>query len=341
MSSEAAEANRRQAPVFVVGSPRSGTTLLYHMLLSAGGFAVYRSETNAFNILETHFGPLASVENRRRLMDSWLRSKLFRVSGLDAEQIRARVLEPGCRNGGDFLRIVMGEVARRQNVERWADCTPEHALYVSRIKETIPDALVIHIIRDGRDVALSMSRLAFPRTLPWDRERRLVVAGLYWGWMVRHARRSGRTLGRDYLEVRFEELVSHPRETLLSLSRFIGQDLDYDRILEVGIGSVSDPNSSFKAGGRGGGFQPVGRWREALDPAGLQALEDCVGGLLEALGYEPANPGEARSRRPRPLVMRAVYRMFFGSKLCLKRYTPLARLCGSKDIDRVMGPELR
>ena len=41
--------DRSLAPVFVVGSPRSGTTLLYHMLLSAGRFAIYRAETHVFN----------------------------------------------------------------------------------------------------------------------------------------------------------------------------------------------------------------------------------------------------------------------------------------------------
>jgi hypothetical protein len=50
---------RNDAPVFVVGCPRSGTTVLYHMLLSAGGFAVYRSESNVFNLLVTRFGGMS------------------------------------------------------------------------------------------------------------------------------------------------------------------------------------------------------------------------------------------------------------------------------------------
>src|SRR5713226_65909 len=70
-----------KAPVFVLGCPRSGTTVLYHMLLSAGGFAVYRAESNVFNLLVPRFGDLRSEKNRRRLLDYWLRSKLFHVSG--------------------------------------------------------------------------------------------------------------------------------------------------------------------------------------------------------------------------------------------------------------------
>ena len=84
---------RNRAPVFVLGCPRSGTTVLYHMLLSAGGFAVYRSESNVFNLLVPRFGDLRVRKNREELMDHWLRSKLFRVSGLDAQQIRRKILE--------------------------------------------------------------------------------------------------------------------------------------------------------------------------------------------------------------------------------------------------------
>ena len=164
-----ASATRKHAPVFVLGCVRSGTTLLYHMLLSAGGVAVYRAESNAINLLEPRFGDLSIRRNKEKLMEAWLNSKLFRVSGLHAESIRAKVIAE-CKNGGDFLRIVMGEVARSQNVGRWADCTPEHLLYLPRIKETIPNALIVHIIRDGRDVALSTAKLGYVQR-KWKKTR--------------------------------------------------------------------------------------------------------------------------------------------------------------------------
>src|ERR1700757_89864 len=106
---------RSQAPVFVVGCPRSGTTLLYHMLLSAGDFAVYRAESNVFNFLVPRFGDLSVRKHRQRLVKAWLQSKMFTVSGLDSKQIEAKILDE-CRSGGDFLRIVMEEIARNQKV---------------------------------------------------------------------------------------------------------------------------------------------------------------------------------------------------------------------------------
>jgi hypothetical protein len=59
--------SRSKTPVFVVGCPRSGTTLVYHMLLSAGNFAIYRAESQVFNLLEPRFGDLSIAGHKRAL----------------------------------------------------------------------------------------------------------------------------------------------------------------------------------------------------------------------------------------------------------------------------------
>jgi len=314
---------RNQAPVFVLGCPRSGTTVLYHMLLSAGGFAVYRSESNVFNLLLPRFGDLRRRKNREQLMDQWLRSKLFRVSGLDAPQIRQKVLDE-CRSGGDFLRLVMEDVARQQGVRRWADCTPEHLLYMRKIKRQIPEALFVHMIRDGRDVALSYVKQGWSYPLPWDRSEHLAVAGLYWEWLARRGRHYGRDLGSDYHEIRFEDLVAEPRKVLDGLGAFIGQPLDYEVIRKTGIGSVSQPNSSFLEEGEKGEFNPVGRWKEKLAPRELAALESVIGPFLRELGYSPSAPANA-SNSLRAQRLRITYHSMFAGKLWLKQNSPLAR----------------
>src|SRR5437667_5666352 len=98
--------DRRSYPIFVMGCHRSGTNLLYDNLLSAGGFAVYRGYLPIYKMLIPRFGSIADAGNRKRIMEAWLRSKGFRRSGLDAAQLTAKVMEE-CRNGGDFMRIVM------------------------------------------------------------------------------------------------------------------------------------------------------------------------------------------------------------------------------------------
>ena len=331
MSGNSMPANARSlAPVFVLGCVRSGTTLLYHMLLSAGNFAIYRVESNAINLLEPAFGDLSIARNKRRLLNAWYDSRLFMRSGLDREAIGEKVMSE-CRNGGDFLRIVMSEIARKQGVARWADTTPEHLLYLDRIKETIPDALIIHIIRDGRDVALSADKQGYVKRLPWDRKPSKMAAGLYWEWMVNKGRRDGCKLGDDYTEVKFEELIREPRATLARLGEFIGQELDYDWIRQVGIGSVSAPNTSFGADADAS-FNPVGRWRSGYSAEELAMMEGLVGRTLIENGYELANTDQEALNRSNLGIMRATYWTYFDTKLYLKAKTPLGQLLIDRDL---------
>jgi Sulfotransferase family len=318
-TNDAKHAVRSKAPVFVLGCPRSGTTVLYHMLLSAGNFAVYRAESNVYSVLQPRFGNLTSESNRRELLCYWLRSKLFQVSGLDAPAIQEKILRE-CRGAGDFLRIVMEGTARAQGVERWADCTPDHLLYMREIKREIPEALFVHIIRDGRDVALSYARQGWAYPFPWDRNQQVAVAGLYWEWIIGKGRKFGRELARDYYELHYEDLIEKPRETLLALSNFVGQQLDYDRIRQVAIGSVSEPNSSF-ASARD--FRPVGRWAEHLTPEQVTDLEALIGSFLRELGYPLATNKNVGWREAR---FRATYFSWFNLRHWLKSSTPLGRL---------------
>ncbi len=324
---------RSVAPVFVLGCVRSGTTLLYHMLLSAGNFAVYRAESSVFNLLEPRFGDLSVARNKRALLAAWYESRLFKASELEKEEIAAKVIAE-CRNGGDFLRIVMTEMARKQGVQRWADTTPDHLLYLHRIKQTIPDALIIHIIRDGRDVALSTDKQGYIRRLPWDRMPSKMAAGLYWQWTVNKGRRDGRDLGGDYIEVHFEDLIREPESTLTRLGQFIGQHLNYDQIRKVGIGSVSAPNTSFAANGDSS-FDPVGRWRSGFSEAELATFEGLVGDTLRENGYELATRGQNLPSGIGLKLMRASYAAYFDTKLRLKTRTPLGRWFVTRDLSWV------
>ncbi|PYV60286.1 MAG: hypothetical protein DMG97_22940 [Acidobacteria bacterium] len=322
---------RSKAPVFVIGCGRSGTTLLYHMLLSSGNFAIYRTESNVLNLLEPRFGDLSKARNKRRLLEAWYRSRLYTLSGLDKAGLEARVMAE-CSNGGDFLRILMEQMCRKQGVARWADTTPEHLLYLPRIKATIPGALIVHIIRDGRDVALSTAKLGYIRRLPWDRTPETMVAGLYWEWMVGKGREDGHKLGNDYLEVRFEDLITNPEKTLSKIGAFIEHELDYERIRKAGIGSVSAPNTSFRDNGKNDSFKPLGRWRSGYRREHLSRLECLIGPTLEELGYDLATTGDSVPARSRLRILRELYRAYFSGKLFLKAKTPLARMLVTRDL---------
>jgi hypothetical protein len=307
--------DRNRAPVFVLGSPRSGTTLLYDMLLSAGGFAVYLAESNVFNLLIPRFGDFSRRSNREQLLEAWLNSKLFRASGLEAQSIRS-LLEK-CRNGGEFLRTLMQEICSAQGMPRWAENSPEGMLCLPLIKQLIPDALFVHIIRDGRDVATSLGKLRYVRAFPWEDRHGLIGCGLYWEWMVEHGRNFGRTVPSDYMEVRFEQLLMRPQETLDQIGPFIGQQLDYEVIQQIAYGSVKKPNTSFRQE-TPVDFNPVGRWKKSFSEGQLVRFERLVGKTLSDLGYELSTNAAALGLNLPLRATRLLHRCYFASKIVYK-----------------------
>lgn len=315
-------------PVFIVGCPRSGTSYLYHLLISSGGFAEFRTQMNVFDVLEPIYGNLGVVRNKNKMMNEWLGTKAFVLSGLQADEIKAKVLSE-CRSTSDFLRIVMEEIARKQGVDRWIDSTPTNIPHLLRIKRDFPDALIIQIIRDGRDVALSLDKRGWSRPLPWDRANGLLAAGLYWEWIVRKGRKLVSLLQPDYLEVRYEDLVRDPAGTLPQVADFIKHDLNYERIQQSAIGSVKIPLTSFKEDLERGHFTPVGRWkdRNKVPPDQLALFESLVGDYLQQLGYALSDSsGPHAKHSPAVRRMRFIYRSYYDLKQWAKINTPLSRL---------------
>jgi Sulfotransferase family len=322
MSNQSKDPDLCHPPVFVMGCARSGTTLLYHTLLSSGGFAVYFAEPAVFDMLVPRFKDLGVPRHRAELMKYWLNSKMFRASGLSREEIEVKVLSQ-CKSNTDFLVIVMQEITRSQGKERWAVWGPDNLLYMPQIKKELPKAKFIHIIRDGRDVALSLHREGWIRPLPWDRDQGLAVAALHWLWKVNRGRKYGRRFGSDYLELRFEDLLSKRDEILRRISEFIGFEIDPEFIEKNALGTLKDSNSTFRSTAQQN--VPMGRWRTLLPPPDIDLLESVLGPTLLELGYEVTRQ-EFMPRSVRTRFLQAAYPAFFEAKLWCKSNTPLGRL---------------
>ncbi len=307
-----------------MGCHRSGTNLLYDTLLSAGGFAVYRGYIPVYKVLVPHFGKLDNLENRKKILEVWLHSKGFRRSELEADFVRDQVLNH-CQSSGDFVRITMDEIARRQGVVRWAFYDPDSLLHVPRIKADLPNALFVHIVRDGRDVALSLKKMEGFRPFPWNRSQRtLLETALYWEWTVRRGREHGRKIPADYIEIHYEDLVLHPASTLKQLGEFIGQELNYEHIQQMALGRISQSNSSFLADPNEA-QHPVNRWKEKLSNEEITELEGTIGDGLRDFGYELTTSAEQRRGLATHGWMRALYPRLLDTKFFLKIKTPLGR----------------
>jgi hypothetical protein len=125
----------------------------------------------------------------------------------------------------------------------------------------------------------------------------------------------------NYYELRYEDLIEKPHETLRALAEFSGQELDYAKIQQAGIGSVSQPNTSFSADSPGA-FNPIGRWEKKMTPEQVADFEALTGDFLRELGYPLSSATRHNLRTTR---LRYTYLAGFTVRHWLKSKTPLGR----------------
>ena len=323
------------APVFVVSCARSGTTLLYHSLVSSGRFVDYRAETHFFDKLLPAYGPFSSQKGRKRLVGAWMRTETFKRFGVDPVRAQEAVLYES-ETAGEVLRNIFSLAMEAQNRHRWAECTPLHLLEMDVIARELPDALFVHVIRDGRDVSLSLNRVGWINPLPWEKSHKLLVGAWVWEWQVRKGRAIGQSLGERYCEVHFEDLVRFPRKTLDRLSEHIGQSLDWTKINENAVGAVAEPNSAFGAGeeARDGGFDPVFRWKQQCTARELAQLQATVGDTLDELGYPSDHNDEVTALNKAALNgQKHVHQIRREVNLWLKKNTALSRVFTDPEVE--------
>jgi hypothetical protein len=161
-----------------------------------------------------------------------------------------------------YVNDLFQEHCQREGKPHWINKTPRLLLCLEGLYALFPTARCIHIVRDGRDVVASNLSLSWGPENVRDAARR---------WKKRLAGRSRVDPARQaFLEVRYEDLIQAPRETLADIFAFLGLSADVDEILK-----------HFKIYD-----QRVGAWRTALDARSRKAFADEAGDMLANLGYE-------------------------------------------------------
>lgn len=280
-------------PFFVVGAQRSGTTMLRLMLNQHSRLCVPFESAFIpdFHRRLAEFGDLAQPAHLRALLDA-IAATPFVVKGRLVPDVQA-VLERKPAAYPQLVDAIFSTLAAARGKPRWGDKTPSYVTEMDVLWELFPGCKFIHLVRDGRDVALSL------RGLSWG-SKDLVRVAQDWRWKVTLGRKMGEMVRDHYLEVRYEDLVRSPRFVLATVCDFLGEAfepalLDYprsaaDEMPAQSLGwhrsSVSAPDAS-KADG----------WRTQMRPADQIVFDEVAGATLEAFGYE-------RVRRPRSIASR-------------------------------------
>jgi hypothetical protein len=191
---------------------------------------------------------------------------------------------------GEFVSELYSEHARLHGKELAGEKTPDYVRYLPLLHSLFPRARVIHIIRDGRDVALSTLEWARedkgPGKFALWREQPVAVCALWWRWQVETGRREGARLGPEiYRDVRYEDLVADPETTLRNLSEFLELPFAPEMVSFHAGKTKSDPRLSAKSA-----WLPptpgLRDWRRDMAPRDLELFEAIAGDFLSELGYE-------------------------------------------------------
>lgn len=269
-------------PVLIVGSPRSGTTLLSRLVNKFLDIHVARDGgvLLEFYRMRRAYGDLGDVRNLRTLVRDLYANGTFRTRLLtrgltfSSSELLSAVDRP---TYAGVVEAVLSETARSHGKRGWGNKRPDYA-FLSRheIDALFPDAKVVQIVRDGRDVVLSMRRAGHLLV-----EKNWYFAACDWRDHFLASRRLRSELGDSrYLEIRYEELLEDPLKTLSALMQFAecstGPQWTRAQMRREILATIKRGNTN--------------KWKTQMLPHSVSIVERVAGNELEEAGYELFDP---------------------------------------------------
>lgn len=275
------------APIFVVGTPRSGTTLFASMLDAHPRIACGP---------ETAFFRFATIDEGRRIQRdrNWPEQAVrFLVSlrrlragsvleayGLTEDDVRNELLRKP-QSLRSVLEAIVVPFARRRGKPRWAEKTPIHVLHVNLLRGLWPQSVIFRVIRDPRAVAASLVKVPFGPTS---------ATGAAYLW--RHHDEAA----RDFFEsdprastIRYEDLVADPEAVLRDVCAFLGETFAADML-------APGPDQNLAASGEEWKWRVaapidqsrVAAWRQELEPVDQERVALVCAAGMNRHGYDGA-----------------------------------------------------
>jgi sulfotransferase family protein len=297
--------------VFVVGAARSGTTLLQRMLDAHPRLAV---------VNETYWLPRKFRERTgltrqgivtEALLPLLLASPKFDRMGVSEDDLTCLLAAAQPIRYEHYVARIFDLYAERAGKPLAGDKTPGYVRRIPQIHELWPEARFVHIIRDPRDVCLSMldwrnGERTAGQFGTWEMDPVLSTA-LYWRYSVAIGREAGTALGRElYLEMRYEDLVATPEGELGRLCEFL--DLPYAQAMLQFHEGRTRPKAGRSS--KAQWLPPtlgLRDWRTQLPREDVERIEAAVNDLLSSCGYDSQSRGCAPAVRDRVARIHEVF----------------------------------
>ena len=278
-----------ERPIFLVGCPRSGTTLLSVMLHAHPRIAMPPETRFLLPVYRNRLelGDLHDVANRRRLAERITgKGTKFQDLGLKRAAVIDQIVAAP-PTIGSAAGTVWREFARSRGKVRWGEKRPSYWRDMNLILRLFPTAQVIHLVRDGRSCVASAKKVDWWHT---------GVYGAMANWTLadRELRRFARRApAGTYHRLRYEDLLADPRHELGRLCAFLGEDFD-EAMLDhsEAAADIVPARKRWHARTRGD-LDPtrIAAWRGTLEPAEIGLFEAVARRPLRRNGYRPSGIG--------------------------------------------------
>lgn len=271
-------------PFFVVGMARSGTTLLRAMLERHPDIAVPPESHFIPRIWARRhrYGSADELQDIERFLQDLNADPLFRNWGLPADAVRSRLASTRPSTVAAGIAELYRAYAAKEGKTRWGDKTPDYVGSLQLLDGLFPAALFVHMVRDGRDVALSILDRS-------ELHARAATPAFFWARAIRQARAASDVLGpQRYLEVRYEDLLDDPESELSRLCAFLGAPFSA-MMLEHDTRLLERLPERYKGMHERLALPPtkgLRDWRRDMAPAEVAEFEAVAGPQLDATGYE-------------------------------------------------------
>lgn len=301
-------------PIFIVGVHRSGTTLLRYMLSSSP--RIYIPPESDF--IPRFFGRRPDKKLDRDRVAAMLNlifvhyrfAKEWESEPPNADRLIQEMQAP---TASAFLDTLYRKYAEQHGAVRWGDKTPIYTSYLHLIHRIFPQAQFIHVIRDGRDVALSTLDKWGQTELHVD----IYYAARIWVRRIRQARWASGELGSAlYHEVQYEDLVRGPETELQTICEFLGESYLPQMARQHHYAREHVPPEGFHAAVREPpDISRVDRWRQEMSMPDLRLYQHVAGALLAELGYPLAEVGNMSPwEQVRLLALKVKYEVLQGGR---------------------------
>jgi Sulfotransferase family len=276
---------------FIVGAPRSGTRLLGRLVNAHPELAVIDEARFVPGWFRHRRGVTSEGAVGPDLVERLTRFERFEKLAVERKELEQLVAGHGEMPYADFVSRLFDLHGKAVGKRLVGDKSPRYVRNLPILNELWPHARLIHLVRDGRDVALSVmswrkvtERGGLVVNLPtWEQDRISTVA-LWWERLVRLGREDGAPLGRQvYRQVRYEALVADPPTECESLCAFLNVPYDDAMLHYHETADASSTRQASRPPTRG-----LRDWRMQMPPEEVERFEAVAGDLLDELGYPRA-----------------------------------------------------